>query len=82
MISAPSYLPVWKANATPAERLRELAHMAEKHPEWFEKFVVGYVEVLPNGSHKFGYHAYGMQTTEAVGVIEMAKIKMIEATTE
>lgn len=77
-----SYLPVWKANATPAERLQELVLMAEKHPEWFQKFVIGYVEIDKEGDHKFGYHVYGMRTTEAIGVFEMAKNKLIEATSK
>ena len=38
------YLPVWKKNATAAERLRELAFVADKHPEYFEKWALIYCE--------------------------------------
>lgn len=38
------YLPIWKKNATPGERLRELALIADKHPERFQKWVIVYCE--------------------------------------
>jgi hypothetical protein len=38
------YLPVWKKNATTGERLRELALIADKHPDWFAKWVLVYCE--------------------------------------
>lgn len=38
------YLPIWKKNATSAERLRELAMIADKHPERFAKWVLVYCE--------------------------------------
>lgn len=71
-----SYLPVWKANATPAERLRELALIAEKHPEMFKRFVVAYLEDLPNNCFKTRYHCFNLRTPEAIGVMEMAKIEL------
>ena len=74
------YLPVWKANATPAERLRELAFIAEKHPEWFENFVMAYNETRPDGQTKTRYHCYNLRTTEAIGMMEIAKIRLHEDT--
>lgn len=38
------YLPVWKKNATPCERLQELAEIARKHPERFNKWAIVYCE--------------------------------------
>jgi hypothetical protein len=38
------YLPIWKKGATACERLRELAFIAEEHPEYFEKWVIVYCE--------------------------------------
>lgn len=38
------YLPIWKRNATAVERLTELAQIAGKHPEWFDKWVIVYCE--------------------------------------
>lgn len=37
-------LPIWKKNATNAERFRELAPLAEKNPEKFDKWVLIYCE--------------------------------------
>lgn len=38
------YLPIWKKGATACERLQELAEIARKHPEYFDKWVVVYCE--------------------------------------
>jgi hypothetical protein len=37
-------LPIWKKGATTAERLHELALLAEKKPELFDKWVLVYCE--------------------------------------
>lgn len=42
--SSVDYLPIWKKNATTGERLRELALIADKHPERFRKWVLVYCE--------------------------------------
>jgi hypothetical protein len=39
-----SYMPTFKRNATTAELLRELALVAEQHPERFTKWVLVYCE--------------------------------------
>jgi hypothetical protein len=44
MTATVDYLPVWKKNATTGERLRELALIADKHPDWFDKWVIVYCE--------------------------------------
>ncbi len=44
-------LPLWKKNATAAERLHELALLAAKRPEQFDKFVVIYAECRPDKLH-------------------------------
>lgn len=82
MTSPISYLPVWKANATPAERLRELAYMAEKHPGDFAKFVIAYTETLPDERTKTRCHCYGLNTIEAIGTMEIAKFVLHEKTSE
>lgn len=38
------YLPIFKRNATAAERLYELAMIAEKYPERFQKWILVYCE--------------------------------------
>lgn len=44
MTATVDYLPVWKRGATAGERLRELAFVADKHPEQFRKWVLVYCE--------------------------------------
>jgi hypothetical protein len=44
MTATVDYLPIWKKNATAGERLRELALIADKHPERFQKWVIVYCE--------------------------------------
>lgn len=80
MNSPISYLPVWKANATPAERLRELAHMAEKYPERFDNFVIAYTERVDADRVKTNYHCFNLRTTEAIGMLEIAKVRLYEDT--
>lgn len=73
-MSKVDYLPVWHSLSTPAERLRELVHMAEKHPERFEKFVITYVETLGNDdSTRTQCHFFGCKRSEAFGLLEMGK---------
>lgn len=44
MTATVDYLPIWKKGATAGERLRELALIADKHPERFRKWVLVYCE--------------------------------------
>ncbi len=37
-------LPIWKKNASDGDRLRELACLADKRPEQFDKWVLVYCE--------------------------------------
>jgi len=68
-----SYLPVWKKGATAAERFMELSHVASKHPEMFEKFVVLYTEELDDGRFMIRKVASGkMNTAELVGMVTIS----------
>ena len=49
-VSTIDYLPVWKKGASVHERLYELAEMARKHPERFDKWLIAYQELRPNGN--------------------------------
>jgi hypothetical protein len=83
MTSSVSFLPVWKANATPAERLYELAQVAEKHPEDFQKFVIVYVEDRKTSKSHVTYtrfHCFNTSTFEALGILENGKLKLFEDT--
>jgi hypothetical protein len=44
MTATIDYLPVWKKGAPVHERLQELAEIARKHPDWFQKWVLVYCE--------------------------------------
>lgn len=37
-------MPIWKKGATAGERLRELAQIADKHPDQFDKWVLVHCE--------------------------------------
>lgn len=79
------YLPIWKKDATPEERFLELAMIARKHPERFKRMVVLYQEELPNPGGTFPktmtrYVTNGVNTTEALGVIELGKLELLRYT--
>jgi hypothetical protein len=44
------YLPVWKKGASIHERLYELAEIARKYPERFNKWLIAYEETKANGN--------------------------------
>ena len=44
MTASIDYLPIWKKDAPAHERLYELAEVARKHPERFQKWVIVYCE--------------------------------------
>lgn len=74
----------WKPQATPAERLHELAMLAEKHPEKFDSVVVIYTERMKNGNTKtisINAVAEGrpaLTTFDIVGIMECAKMDFWE----
>lgn len=71
-MSTIDYLPIWKKNATAAERFDELAMIARKHPERFNKIAVVYEEILPNGNTKSRSTSTNCSTTELVGILTIA----------
>ena len=78
MTASIDFLPIWKKDATPCERLQELAEVARKYPERWEKFVIGCVETKPNGNLHFRNYRYGCVLTEAVGLFEVSKGELIK----
>ncbi len=74
------YLPVWKRNATAEERFQELAQIAAKHPERFGKICVVYEETLKNGCTVIRQVSNGANTNELIGILELAKLKVVEET--
>ena len=72
-------LPIWKANATAAERLHELAIYAEQNPERFKQFVICYKETLLNGKYMFRNLQQGCNLPEEIGMYEIGKAQAMEA---
>lgn len=72
-------MPLWKKNATPEERMLEVAHMAREHPERFSKIALIYQEDINGGaSSVVRYACYGVTTTELIGLIECGKIEVMK----
>lgn len=67
------YLPIWKNGATAEERLMELALVARKHPEYFDKMVVIYQEDQADKRTVTRYASNGCTTTELFGLLTMAE---------
>lgn len=76
------YLPVWKRDATAEERFLELAQIARKHPERFGKIAVAYEETLANKNTKIRQISSGCTTNELIGILELAKLQVVEETSK
>lgn len=80
------YLPIWKKGATPEERFLELAVMARVRPERFKRVFVAYQEDVEQPAGDISprictrYASNGMNTTECLGVIELAKLEILRHT--
>jgi uncharacterized protein YeaO (DUF488 family) len=69
------YLPIWKKDATPAERLEELSLMARKNPERFQRFALVFVEKLDDaGRVHVRSFEHGCNVPEVIGLYELAKL--------
>jgi len=58
--------PAWNRNVTAAQRLHELALMAEKNPERFQKLFVGWIG-SKDGKDYNNDVSVGLTTTEQAG---------------
>ena len=72
------YLPIWKANSTPEERFMELALIARKHPERFEKMIVIYQEQSEEFSMTRYCTSSGLDIAQTLGIIELGKFEVIK----
>lgn len=71
-------LPVWKKNATAEERLQELAHMARKNPEQFNKFIVIFQEFNERDDTTYERQmTHNMTTTEALGMLTFGEVALL-----
>ena len=71
-------LPIWKKDATAAERLSELSIYAQENPERFQRFVICYQEILPNGNYQFRTLQHNCKLPEEVGLFEIGKVESIK----
>lgn len=69
-------LPLWKKNATPHERMMEVAHVAREHPEKFGHAVVIYIEDTGTGS-VVRYANTKMSTMELLGILRMTENEVL-----
>lgn len=77
-MSTVTRLPVWKKNATAAERLTELAAMALEKPELFAKMIIVH---MAEGDVGLDWHAHGnMSLAYGTGLLELGKLDMIQRT--
>lgn len=73
-------LPIWKKNATNAERFRELALLAEKKPELFDKWVLVYCEDN-NQRFKIRYEqGEDTRTSDCLAVLSAGALHIFEST--
>lgn len=74
------YLPIWKKGATTAERLRELAFIADKHPEQFRKWVLVYCEDSDKRFKVRFMEGEETRTSDAFGVLAAGQHHLWELT--
>lgn len=76
------YLPIWKKGATAEERFLELSHIARKHPERFESFVLIHEERLDGREDKMkiDYACHNVDTMKLLGLIELGKRRVLKVT--
>jgi len=65
---------VWKINATAAEKLIQLANLANEKPELFENMMVMY----QGEGERFDYLTHGdINTSRRIGLIELVKLDIV-----
>lgn len=76
-----TFLPVWKKGSSVAEWLYECSMIARQHPGRFERMALVYEETLPNGNRKLRATYHGVNTLEAIGLLESGKLDLYVDTT-
>lgn len=80
MTASIDYLPIWKKNATAAERLYELAQMAAKHPDLFDKWVLVYCEDNDQRFKVRSISGEGTRTSDSLAVLQAGILDLWEKT--
>ena len=82
MSASIDYLPIWKKNATSAERFYELALVAQKHPERFGKIAVIYEEDREDGRTQVRQISNNCDTTQLLGLLQLGIDKVLKDTSK
>lgn len=72
------FLPIWKRDSTPDEWLMEVAAIARKYPERFNKAVFIFVATDPGGRETTRFVTRNLNTRETFGTLEMAKFVIMD----
>lgn len=70
-------LPIWKKDASVADRFAEMASYARAQPERFDKFVMCFTEKLPNGNTKYRTMTHNCELNAMVGMFEIGKAQAL-----
>lgn len=73
-------LPVWKKGASAEDWFYDMAVQARVHPERFNKMVLAYQEEAGPGRTTSSYYCHNAQTTELLGMLELAKNDVVRFT--
>lgn len=70
-----SLIPIWKGGdtLTAADRLHELALLAQTKPEKFDRFVLVRVGNLSNGCSDFDHWQFGCDLCQQIGLFDIGK---------
>jgi hypothetical protein len=73
-------LPIWKRDAPAHERLYELAELARKKPELFQKWVIAYAEDNDKRFKVRTISGTGTRTSDSLAVLQAAILHLWEET--
>lgn len=74
-------LPVWNTRSSVADRLRELAIMADKAPHKFERMIIGYQGIDPDtGRYLIHYALANCNTIELLGLLDLVRNEIMKVT--
>lgn len=82
MTATVDYLPIWKKNATTSERLYELAQIAAKHPDQFDKWILVYCEDNDQRFKVRSVSGEATRTSDSLAVLQAGILDLWEKTSK
>lgn len=73
-------LPIWKKDASTPDRLYELAELARRHPEFFDKWVLVYCEDNAKRFKTRLMEGTGTRTSDSLAVLQAGILTMWDDT--